>query len=324
MNETRDPAILAVLPHGCEVVSVNAHGIGSWSTGYKVEVESEGKDLVYFLKIIRRPRHLELAKGEYESQAELLKYLPDNAAIPLAYGPLELDSSASFFLTPFRNLSDKVPEPVQLAEVLEKLHKTSASPTGQFGFHTTTFNGIVPLVNECIRGPDPEMDEIAGEFFEKVIPRLLRPLQTGGRSIQPVLVHGDVWPGNVQIDRDTQRVILFDSCCCYAHNELDLGMMREPRYRFTGEHASKYLEAASPSQPEKDFDDRNAVYAMQVRDNIINAGLHEHRAFLRQLVKEEMKRLIAKHPKGIDGFEEVHRGHSQHSVFCHESAKGCI
>ncbi|KAL2291771.1 hypothetical protein FJTKL_11963 [Diaporthe vaccinii] len=83
----------------------------------------------------------------------------------------------------------------------------------------------------------------------------------------------------VEIDRDTQRVILFDSCCCYAHNELDLGMMREPRYRFTCEHASKYLESMRPSQPEEDFDDRNAIYAM--RDNIINAGLHDHRASLR-------------------------------------------
>lgn len=160
--------------------------------------------------------------------------------MPLAYGALELDSSASFFLTPFCDLDDKTAEPAQLAEVLGKLHRSSVSPTGKFGFHIVTFNGTVPLVNEwcdtweeffsrqlrsdieweqSIRGPDPEMDEIITEFFEKVIPRLLRPLQTGGRSIKPVLVHGDVWPGNVQVDRDTQRVILFDSCCCYAHNE---------------------------------------------------------------------------------------------------------
>ncbi|KAG6368320.1 hypothetical protein INS49_002525 [Diaporthe citri] len=258
MNETLDPAIFAVLPTGCEVIAVEPHGKGSWSTGYKVEAESHGQKLGFFLKIIRRPRHLELAK-----------------AIPLGYGPLELESSASFFLTPFRNLSDKIPEPAQVVEVLEKLHRTSVSPTGNFGFHITTFNGIAPVINEwcdtweeffsrqlrsdieweqSIRGPDPEMDEIGGEFFDKVIPRLLRPLQTGGRIIKPVLVHGDVWPGNVQIDRDTRRVILFDS--------FDLGMMRESRYRFTGEHASKYLGSMRPSQPEEAFDDRNAVYAM--------------------------------------------------------------
>jgi fructosamine-3-kinase len=161
-------------------------------------------------------------------------------AIPLAYGPLELDSSASFFLTPFRDMSEKTPTPIQLVDVLEKLHKTSVSPNGKFGFHVTTFNGVVPLVNDwcdtweeyfarqlrsdiqwmhSVRGPSPEFDAVAEEFFQKVIPRLLRPLETGGRSIKPALVHGDIWPGNVQIDRANQRVILFDSCCCYAHNE---------------------------------------------------------------------------------------------------------
>ncbi|KAK7931319.1 hypothetical protein PG985_002031 [Apiospora marii] len=301
MDENLDPAIFA----------------GSWSAGYKLDILI-GNDKE------EEPQHADLAKGEFESQTELHKYIPDNVAIPLAYGALVTDPTSSFFLTPFLDLSEKTPEPAQLVEVLQKLHKTSSSPTGKFGFHIPTFNGIVPLVNEwcdtweeyfarqlrsdiewehSIRGPDPEFDATAEEFFEKVIPRLLRPLQTGGRSIKPVLVHGDIWPGNVQIDMATQRVILFDSCCCYGHNELDLGMMREPRYRFTGDHANKYLEVVRPSEPVGDFDDRNAIYAM--RDNIINSGLHNHRAFLRDKVKEEMQRLIAKHPTGIDGFNEV-------------------
>ncbi|KAK8022948.1 hypothetical protein PG991_006829 [Apiospora marii] len=312
MDENLDPAIFAVhgfwlrllltsvivLPAGCEVISINPHGKGSWSAGYKLDILI-GNDKE------EEPQHADLAKGEFESQTELHKYIPDNVAIPLAYGALVTDPTSSFFLTPFLDLSEKTPEPAQLVEVLQKLHKTSSSPTGKFGFHIPTFNGIVPLVNEwcdtweeyfarqlrsdiewehSIRGPDPEFDATAEEFFEKVIPRLLRPLQTGGRSIKPVLVHGDIWPGNVQIDMATQRVILFDSCCCYGHNELDLGMMREPRYRFTGDHANKYLEVVRPSEPVGDFDDRNAIYAM---------------------VKEEMQRLIAKHPTGIDGFNEV-------------------
>ena len=181
-----------------------------------------------------------MAKGEFESQTALAEHLPDNVALPLAYGTFQLDSSKSFFLTPFRYLKDKVPDPVQLAKVLEKLHTSSVSPTGKFGFHTQTFNGVVPLINDwcdtweewftrqfrsdiqwqqSIAGPDPEFDEVADEFFEKVIPRLLRPLETGGRRIKPTLVHGDIWHGNCQIDSATQQVIIFDSCCCYAHNE---------------------------------------------------------------------------------------------------------
>lgn len=161
-------------------------------------------------------------------------------AVPIGYGALASDPSSSFLLTAFLSLSEEVPGPAQLAEVLKKLHATSASPGGRFGFHVPTFNGVVPVINDwcdtweeyftrqlrsdiewehSIRGADPGFDATADEFFDKVVPRLLRPLQTGGRSIEPVLVHGNFWPGNVQIDKATQRIVLLDSCCCYGHNE---------------------------------------------------------------------------------------------------------
>ncbi|KAI0508459.1 Fructosamine kinase-domain-containing protein [Xylaria bambusicola] len=310
------------MPVGCHVVSVSPHGKGSWSSGYKVDIDVDDEEIEYFVKVISRPNHFEMARGEFESQKELEKYLPDNVASPSAYGTLELDSSSSFFLTPFRHLSEKVLDSQPLAEVLDKLHRTSASPTGKFGFHVATFNGVVPLVNDwcdtweeyygrqlradiqwmhSVRGPDPKFDETAERFFEKVIPRLLRPLQSGGRTIKPSLVHGDVWPGNIQLDTTTRRAILYDSCCCYGHNELDLAMMREPRYQFTKEHADKYKELVPPSAPVEDFDDRNSIYAMC--DNIINVGLHDHRQFLREQVMGEMERLINKYPGGIDGYE---------------------
>lgn len=69
------------------------------------------------------------------------------------------------------------------------------------------------------RGRDRELTDLADEFTQKVIPRLLRPLQTGGRNIKPTLCHGDLWDGNIQIDEDTKQPILFDACCFYGHNE---------------------------------------------------------------------------------------------------------
>ncbi|CAG8979651.1 hypothetical protein HYALB_00011535 [Hymenoscyphus albidus] len=323
MDKTLDPAILAALPTGCNITSVKPHGSGSWSTGYKIATSVNGAEVEFFLKIIQRPTHEKLAAGEYTSRKELQKYLPDSISIPLAHGPLTNDTSSSFFLTPFRDLSTELPTPIQLVDVLQKLHQTSLSPTGKFGFHVTTYNGIVPLLNEwCdtweeyftrqlysdiewshrILGPDPEFDIVADEFFKTVVPRLLRPLQTGGRHIDAVLVHGDVRSGNVEIEKGTRRVILFDACCCYAHNEVELGMMREPRYQFTGEYLKRYMEVVPASEPVEDFDDRNALYAM--RDNIINSGLHSHRAFLRKQARKEMQRLIDKNPKGIDGFRD--------------------
>lgn len=65
----------------------------------------------------------------------------------MAYGTLKSDPSALFFLTLFRPLSEEVVDPRRLAEILGTLHQTSVSPNGKFGFHVTTFNGVVPLVN---------------------------------------------------------------------------------------------------------------------------------------------------------------------------------
>ncbi|KAI1125663.1 Fructosamine kinase-domain-containing protein [Nemania abortiva] len=325
MDENLDQAIIVALPSDCHILSVSPNGKSNWSFVYKVDVDVNGERHEYFLKVINRPRHFEMVCGEFESQKELRKYLPDNVALPLAYGALGPGSSSSFFLAGFHHLKEEVVGTQSLAEVLSRLHQTSFSPTGKFGFHVTTFNGIAPLVNDwcdtweeyfgrqfkadiqwlhSARGPDPELDEVAARFLEKVIPRLLRPLQNGGRSIKPVLVHGDVWPGNVRLDKTTQRVILYDSCCCYGHNELDLAMMREPRYQFTSEHADKYRELMPPSEPAEDYDDRNAIYAM--RDNIINLGLHEHRQFLREQVIAEMERLIKKYPNGYEIEDVLH------------------
>ncbi len=36
-----------------------------------------------------------------------------------------------------------------------------------------------------MRGEDPELQAVAEAFIDKVVPRLLRPLQTGGRTIKP-------------------------------------------------------------------------------------------------------------------------------------------
>lgn len=71
-----------------------------------------------------------------------------------------------------------------------------------------------------VHGPDEEFTELAGQLYEKVIPRLLRPL-TVLQSITPVLVHGDLWYGNCCTDNTTGAPIVFDACIFWAHNECE-------------------------------------------------------------------------------------------------------
>ena len=54
---------------------------------------------------------------------------------------------------------------------------------------------------------------------DKVIPRLLRPMETGTRRLKPTLVHGCLWHGNVGVDVKTDEPMLYDCCAFYGHHE---------------------------------------------------------------------------------------------------------
>jgi len=114
------------------------------------------------------------------------------------------------------------------------------SPNGKYGFDVATFSGNLPQDNswadtweeffqqsmrrtlrfeEETQGPSQELKKLCVPLFDKVIPRLLRPLETKGNHIEPCLVHGDLWYANVSTDLATDLPIIFNPCSFYAHNE---------------------------------------------------------------------------------------------------------
>jgi len=127
--------------------------------------------------------------------------------------------------------------------LLAEMHKCGVSPNGKFGFPMETFAGnssqMFPISDtweECFLGGlqhvfenevathgrgDEEFEELKKRVMDKVIPRLLRPLETGGRSITPCLVHGDLWDGNASVNVDTGKSTIFDGTPLYAHNECE-------------------------------------------------------------------------------------------------------
>jgi len=54
------------------------------------------------------------------------------------------------------------------------------------------------------------------ELRERAIPALLSSL-----SIQPILVHGDLWSGNVGLDRATHKPMVYDPASYFGHNEAE-------------------------------------------------------------------------------------------------------
>ncbi|KAJ5628449.1 Fructosamine/Ketosamine-3-kinase [Penicillium lividum] len=115
---------------------------------------------------------------------------------------------------------------------------------------------------EDAQGFDEEMAALRKDIMEKVIPRLLRPLETGGNKIVPSLAHGDIWDGNTSVDAETGNPLIFDACSSYTHHEYDLAPWRPVRHKIGKPYVEEYLKYFPASEPTEDFDDRNALYCV--------------------------------------------------------------
>lgn len=226
-----------------------------------------------------------MMEGSLESDKVFYQYAPEHVPKPIAAGNYRSNPETWFFLAEFCEMKDEMPAPRALINVLAHIHKSSTgkSPHGKYGFQIPTHLANIPNNNywqsswedffaqlmetmlmheEKTHGRDQRLDDLKAALFDTVIPRLLRPLESGGRSIQPCLVHSDIWPGNIAVEAETHRVVLFDSCAFWGHNEADLGSWRAPRYKMGDLFFQEYKKAMPVSEPQEDWDDRNALYSM--------------------------------------------------------------
>lgn len=108
--------------------------------------------------------------------------------------------------------------------------------------------------------------------LDKVVPRLLLPLQENGRVLKPSLIHGDCWDGNTALDTQTCEARVFDACSFYGHNEYDTGNWRAPRHRVSGsDYVESYKRRLPPSEPVQDWSARQLLYSLCFNiGNLIN------------------------------------------------------
>lgn len=224
--------------------------------------------------------------GTFASEKAFYEYAPQNIPKPIAWGNYKSNEEMWFYLAEYHEMVDEVPDPQQFVSIIVDIHQKSMgnSPTGNFGFDVPTHLANIPSDNgweetwekfftkamnrmleleELSHGKDDEeFEELKEKLLTKVIPRLLRPLESGGQRVTPCLVHSDLWPGNCMPDADTDEIMIFDSCAYWGHNESDLGSWRAPRYRMGKPFLKEYQRRMGASYPEEDWDDRNALYAM--------------------------------------------------------------
>ncbi|KMP02587.1 hypothetical protein CISG_04219 [Coccidioides immitis RMSCC 3703] len=267
--------------------------------------------------------------GTFEAETALHAIIPNHVPKPTAWGTYKTQSDIHFYLCEFVEMSDRLPSCRQWAEATSQLHVRSAGkcPQGRskFGFHITTHLANIPIDNswhdswesfwawqmksllkheERIRGPNHEFSRLKQSFFDKVIPRLLRPLEARGRRINACLIHSDLWPGNVMHKAEVRDLVMFDSCPYWGHNEADLAVCRNPRYRLGKAYVEAYRRCMPefPSHPTEDFEDRNALYAMKF--HILLSILYPSDSRYRRILMDEMRQLAEKFPTGYASYEE--------------------
>ncbi|CAO1598012.1 hypothetical protein XANCAGTX0491_001789 [Xanthoria calcicola] len=221
--EVVDPNVKANLPEGSKVAKIIPHGSSFWTQTAQLETTlPDGTAKPYFLKVAEGENGRGMMRVEFEGMSWLYFMTPDFVPRPHAWGTYQLPGIESF------------------TSAVARLHKASVpfSP-GEYGFSVPTHMGFIAQENswcstwedffrqgmvrmlareQNVHGPWPELDELCEQLYDKVIPRLLRPLIVL-KSITPVLVHGDLWYGNCCTDSATGKPIVFDACVSWAHNE---------------------------------------------------------------------------------------------------------
>lgn len=236
---------ISALPEVAKILQANFHFKSPWATAYRVTAQKkDGEEETYFMKVSHGHHGREALRGEFEGTSAIHAITPNFCPKPIAWGTFRNDPNSHFYVCKFYNFTEGVPKPISFCKKLATLHSSKTSPEGKFGFHCTTYNGDLPQdntwsdswevffsrglrhvlkVREERAGRDGELERVLPVLFDKVIPRLLRPLETNGRKIEPSLVHGDLWCGNAGIvDGGTKEGIVFDPACFWGHNECKL------------------------------------------------------------------------------------------------------
>ncbi|KAI5460441.1 glycoside hydrolase superfamily [Mariannaea sp. PMI_226] len=272
------------LPHGCTVTSAKIHGKSFWAqAGWLDVVLSNETPDSFFIKVMSGEEGKNMIMGEFESMNAVHDVLPQFAPRPVVWGTYTRIPETHFFLCEFREMTTDMPEPESFAALLSALHQRSVSPTGKFGFHVTTYAGSLPQFvaweSSCEvffaksmrwaldlemerKGASEELDVLSGALSDKVIPRLLRPLESDGRKVKPSLIHGDLWNANAGISVKDGQPLVFDACCFYAHKEYEFGQWQLACNKFGPEYITAYNSFVERSSPQEDFEGRLDLYRL--------------------------------------------------------------
>ncbi|KAJ3690369.1 hypothetical protein LUZ61_019533 [Rhynchospora tenuis] len=262
---SEDPIREWILTEGkaSEITRISPIGGGciNYANRYDTDVGS------FFVKTNR-----EIGPSMFEGEALGLRAMYDTKSIrvPLPYKVGLLPPSGSFIIMEFIEFGRSRGDQSVLGRKLAEMHKAGKSDKG-FGFHVDNTIGSTPQINtwkddwieffaEHRLGYQLKLarrqfdDPIILELGERLIKNM--HLLFKGAVLEPCLLHGDLWSGNISSDKDGNPVIL-DPACYYGHNEAEFGMSWCAG--FGGSFYNSYFEVM-PKQP--GFEKRRDLYML--------------------------------------------------------------
>ncbi|KAI9718674.1 MAG: hypothetical protein M1828_006609 [Chrysothrix sp. TS-e1954] len=287
---TLDDNVTEALPIiGTKVLHARKYGQSLWNQIIKIITRlPDGSRQNYLLKVASHGSvGRSMMEGEYESLKAIHTTVPNFTPEPYAWGNLAKPNDNKFFLLlEFKEVGLQPPNPVSFTTYLSQLHERSVSPTGKFGFHTSTCNGKFTQYTDCWYSSWAELygkqfahqvkhnEENLGSWpvfyalckllIDRVVPRLLVPLQSSGRVLKPCLVHGNLWDENTATDMTTGEPFIFDASSFYGHNEYEIGNWRALRRRLGDPvYMQNYKRRFPVSEPRKEWNDRNLLYSLK-------------------------------------------------------------
>ncbi|XP_021904502.1 protein-ribulosamine 3-kinase, chloroplastic, partial [Carica papaya] len=175
----------------------------------------------------------------FEAEALGLSAMYDTGTIrvpkPLKVGPLP--TGGSYIIMEFIEFGASRGTQPSLGRKLAEMHKAGKSEKG-FGFYVNNTIGSTPQINtwssdwiqfygEHRLGYQLKLalDQYGDSSIYEKGQRLIKNMAPLFENvvIEPCLLHGDLWSGNISSDKNGEPVIL-DPACYYGHHEAEFGM----------------------------------------------------------------------------------------------------
>ncbi|KAH8701347.1 hypothetical protein GQ44DRAFT_778739 [Phaeosphaeriaceae sp. PMI808] len=202
-----DDNVIAKLPAGSEVVTIVPAGASAWCKTFRIDAKlKDGELKSYFMKYESGELGRRMMEGAFQSDSAYSTYALENMPRPVGSSEFKDELDTWFYISEFHDMVNKLPEVSDLVNIVAKVHKASMgkSPTGKhMGKAFIQLMQSMYQFEKSTQGVDKELDILFDALYKKAIPRLLRSLETNGRSIEPCLIHSDLWPGNCMPDADT-------------------------------------------------------------------------------------------------------------------------